>query len=108
MSVTGIQDSDSSSDSLDWQDSVEQHLRHTHFTAKGNELNHLAFVCFALFFLWAAPSLANDSTEKLAFQQSATAGDAEAQYELAFLYEEEAMLDGDIMDELNYLKELAQ
>lgn len=60
-------------------------------------MNRLAFVCFTLFFLGVA-IYADDSGQKLAFQQSAAGGDAEAQYQLAFLYEEEAMADGDISE----------
>lgn len=65
-------------------------------------MNRLAFACFILLFLCAvfycAAIYLDDSGQKRAFQQSAAGGDAEAQYQLALIYEEEAMVNGDISE----------
>lgn len=57
----------------------------------------LTLICL-VFLSFCATLYADDSENTAAFQQSTAGGDAKAQYELAFLYEEEAMADGDIFE----------
>lgn len=61
-------------------------------------MNRLTFVFYVLFFLWTAPLLASETVQKLALLELAIDGDTKAQYELAAIYEEESMVDGDIFE----------
>ena len=61
-------------------------------------MNHLAVVFLSLFLLWSGSALANDVGQKLVLFESAVEGNATAQYELALIYEEEAIAAGDYFD----------
>ncbi|MCP4341932.1 MAG: sel1 repeat family protein [Desulfobulbaceae bacterium] len=54
-------------------------------------MNLLKVVVSVLFLLWTIPALANDAEQEVVLQKSAAEGDAKAQYELALIYEKEAI-----------------
>ena len=54
-------------------------------------MNLVKFVVLVLCLLWAVPSSANNAEQKLVLLESAVKGDAKAQYQLALIYEEEAI-----------------
>ena len=61
-------------------------------------MNRLLLIFSALFFLGAVPLFANYMSHNPTLLESATEGDMKAQYEIAKIYEQEALADGDLWE----------
>ena len=61
-------------------------------------MKRYTIMSIVLFFMWAAPVLAIDSELELSLKEAALTGDANAQYELAELYYEKAVDDGNMFE----------